>query len=327
MGAPKVDAPALLGAAMLSRDRRYRIACCAAFVLVALTTLAAAQRSPSSVECRDSESGAECLARLKCTPYENLKDCQMRLLRCSPDESLDECKRRVRAQRGGDNGGDRDRRSDDDRSGRDRGDGGSRDDGRTRGDDGRDSGSRADRGGGRGDDGGRRGRGRRGRRGGGGGGAHDFEANKTIGLGLELGEPTGLTGKLFVSPDVALDFGLGWIYRHYYYDDGVHLYGDVLFHPVSLVSAEAFELPLYIGGGLRYWDFDYCDMGVCTYGGSAIGIRVPVGISFDFNNVPLDIFMQFVPVIDFLRGDYYDRYRDRTHVGIDASIGIRFYFK
>lgn len=251
----------------------------------------------------------------------------MRLLRCSPDESLDECKRR----RSGGGGGQSDRGPyDDDRSSR--GDDGGRGDDRGGGDDrgdrrgGDDGGSDRGSRGGRGDDGGRR-RGERGRRGGGGGGSHDFEANKTFGLGLELGEPDGLTGKFFASSNVALDFGVGWIYRHYYYDDGLHLYGDVLFHPVSLVSAEAFELPLYIGGGLRYWDFDYCDRGVCTYRGSALGIRIPFGISFDFNNVPLDIFMQLVPVIDFLRGDYYDRYGDRAHLGIDGSVGIRFYFK
>src|SRR5690349_24781426 len=88
-------------------------------------------------------------------------------------------------------------------------------------------------------------------------GGKKFEANKTFGLGLELGEPTGLNGKYFFGPSTAFDFGVGWIYRHYYYGDGIHLYGDVLFHPVSLVHADGFELPLYIGVGVRFWDFDY----------------------------------------------------------------------
>ncbi len=78
---------------------------------------------------------------------------------------------------------------------------------------------------------------------------------------------------------------------------------------------------------MRSRDFDYCDRGVCNYGGSAIGLRVPVGISFDFNRVPLDIFIQLVPVIDFVNGDYYDRYRDRAHFGVDLSAGIRYWFK
>ncbi len=275
--------------------------------LLAFSSLAFAQSGTRDVTCRPTETQAECHARLKCTAYEELEDCQARLRR--------------EGQGGGggqepsdDRGGSRD-------ADRDRGDDRARGERGGRSDRGNDHGRRRDR-----DRGSRSHRQRGGRRGGGGGG-RGFEANKTFGLGLELGEPSGLTGKYFVSDSVALDFGLGWIYRHYYYGDGVHVYADLLAHPVSLVSAPAFELPLYIGGGLRFWDFDYCDNRVCTYGGSAIGIRIPVGIAFDFNTVPLDIFLQLVPVIDFVRGDYYDRYRDRAHFGIDLSAGIRYWFK
>jgi hypothetical protein len=105
------------------------------------------------------------------------------------------------------------------------------------------------------------------------------------------------------------------------------MYGDYLWHPTSLASTATFELPFYIGGGLRYWDFRYCNLAVCTYSGSAIGLRVPFGIAFDFNTVPLDIFLQLVPVVDILSGDYYARYGDREHLGIDLSVGIRFWFK
>ena len=132
-----------------------------------------------------------------------------------------------------------------------------------------------------------------------------------------------------MSDSGAIDFGLGWIYEHYYYGDGLHLYVDYLWHPISLVSAEAFELPLFIGVGGRFWDFDYCRArNDCNYGGSALGIRIPLGIAFDFNNVPLDIAINVVPVLDFLRGDYYDYYgRDRAHFGVDFSVAFRFWFK
>jgi len=161
-----------------------------------------------------------------------------------------------------------------------------------------------------------------------------FEANKTFGLGLELGEPTGLIGKWFLSSSGALDFGLGYIYGHYYAGDGIHLYADYLWHPFSFVSAEAFELPFYFGVGGRFWDFDYrygCDRNgrncIVDDGASAIGVRAPVGISFDFNKIPLDAFVQFAPTLDFYR-DYYDRNGDRRrfHLGVDFSIGARFWF-
>jgi hypothetical protein len=147
-----------------------------------------------------------------------------------------------------------------------------------------------------------------------------FEANKTFGLGLELGAPTGLTGKYFLSADRALDFGIGTIYE-YVDRSGFHLYGDYLWHPVSLVGVPAFELPLYIGLGFRIWDFDHDRDGV-TDDGFAFGIRVPIGVSMDFNNVPLDVFLQFVPVLDFFSG--YERHS--VYPDLDVSVGVRYFF-
>lgn len=277
------------------------------FVGVAFPVIAYAQ--PASVQCKSTETQAECHARL----------------RCRADEELEACQRRLTAAQNDDRTG-REQQERDDRSGRDDSRNDRRDD---RGADDRRGNHRSER---RGDDRGRwrdddrggRDRGRRSRGGGGGGGG--FVANKTFGLGLELGQPSGLNGKLFIGPSTAIDFGLGYAYEPYYYGDGIHLYGDVLFHPTTLIRADAFHMPFYVGVGLRFWDFDYCDRNICTYGGSALGVRVPLGIAFDFNRVPLDIFMQLVPVIDFVRGDYYDRYRDRTYLRIDGSVGIRFWF-
>jgi hypothetical protein len=152
-------------------------------------------------------------------------------------------------------------------------------------------------------------------------GGRSFDANKTFGLGLELGAPTGLNGKYFLSPDRALDFGIGDLYT-YFNRSGLHLYGDYLFHPVSLLSTEPFELPLYIGVGGRFWDFGYRDPNNNNVTAFAIGVRVPVGVSFDFNNVPLDIFIQVVPVLDFFSG-----YAPHTvFFDVDGSFGIRYWF-
>lgn len=153
-------------------------------------------------------------------------------------------------------------------------------------------------------------------------GGKRFEANKTFGLGLELGEPTGLSGKLFLQPDQAIDFGVGDIYHHYYGGDGLHLYFDYLWHPVSLASTEAFELPFYVGIGGRTWFFDYaCGPNTCN-GAEAFGIRVPLGVSFDLNSVPLDIFIQLVPTLDFFR-DYAPH---NVYLDVDFSVGIRYWF-
>jgi hypothetical protein len=152
-------------------------------------------------------------------------------------------------------------------------------------------------------------------------GGRRFDANKTFGVGLELGAPTGIVGKYFLSSDRALDFGVGDIYN--YFDRyGLHIYADYLFHPVSLVSAAEFELPLYVGLGGRFWSFE--DRG--APGGPddayALGFRVPVGIAFDFNNVPLDIFVQVIPVFDL----FFNYGQHSAYLDINASVGIRYWF-
>jgi hypothetical protein len=150
--------------------------------------------------------------------------------------------------------------------------------------------------------------------------ASSFTANKTFGLGLMLGAPSGLSGKYFIGPSTALDFGVGIIRYCCRGDrDGLHLHGDVLFHPVSLTSQPAFELPLYFGVGARIWDFDDNEF---DDDGFALGVRAPIGIAFDFNNVPLDVFIELALVVDF-----FFNYRDEVDGDINGAIGVRYWFE
>jgi hypothetical protein len=143
-----------------------------------------------------------------------------------------------------------------------------------------------------------------------------YVSNGTFGLGLELGGPSGLNGKYFLSDSGALNFGLGA--NGYYRDrDGIHLNLDYLWHPLSLANPPEFQLPFYIGIGGRLWDFDDGPNDPVAY-----GLRVPLGIAFDFNNVPLDIFIQLTPTLDFYR-NYRD---DDLGFWFDFSLGIRYWF-
>jgi len=142
-----------------------------------------------------------------------------------------------------------------------------------------------------------------------------FTANKTFGLGLMIGAPTALSGKYFYADSKAFDFGLGAV-RYYRGRDGLHLHADHLWHPVSLASTQAFELPLYLGVGIRIFDFDDGNRHA-----DAIGVRVPFGLAFDFNETPLDIFIEVVPVFDFLVD-----YGDTFGFDVNGAIGIRYWF-
>ncbi|MEO8703120.1 MAG: hypothetical protein ABI867_23950 [Kofleriaceae bacterium] len=154
-------------------------------------------------------------------------------------------------------------------------------------------------------------------------GGERYVANGSFGLGLELGSPSGLNGKYFLNDNRALNFGLGWIYDNYYYNDrnGIHLYLDYMFHPFSITNNPTFQLPFYIGVGGRLWDFDDRRDGRRD-DGYAFGVRCPIGIAFDFNKVPLDVFVQLTFVADVLFA-YED---DRTGLHIEGSFGVRYWF-
>ena len=154
-------------------------------------------------------------------------------------------------------------------------------------------------------------------------GGQRYSANGLFGVGLELGAPTGFNGKYFLASDRALNFGIGVIYDRYYYDerDGLHLYLDYLFHPFSLTNNPTFQLPFYVGIGGRIWDFDDYRGNDRYDDGYALGARVPLGLAFDFNNVPLDIFVQLAFVVDF-----FFQYEDRAGIHLEGSFGIRYWF-
>jgi hypothetical protein len=147
-----------------------------------------------------------------------------------------------------------------------------------------------------------------------------FAANKTFGLGFMFGSPTGLSGKYYLGADTALDFGLGVNGYGYGYRRGLHLHVDFLWHPAVLVDAAPFAMPLYFGVGGRLWDYDRYRDDRYYNDDLALGVRVPLGIMLDFNNVPIDIFFELAFVLDFLVDD--------GGIGADfnGAIGIRYYF-
>ena len=155
-----------------------------------------------------------------------------------------------------------------------------------------------------------------------------FEANKTFGLGIMFGSPTGLSGKYFTGKSTAIDFGLGGIGccrgRR-----GVEGHVDVLWHPVVLASPPPFELPLYVGVGGRFYSYEW-QHGNHYHDGLAVGVRAPIGLSFDMNRVPLDIFVELALVADFIddRSDVIDGFdHDGLYLDVDGAVGFRYYFE
>lgn len=135
---------------------------------------------------------------------------------------------------------------------------------------------------------------------------HAVAEDRGFGLGVILGEPTGISGKYWVTSNIAVDGAAAWSFAG---DDGVQLHADVLYHKFDLFNVKTGKLPIYFGAGARI-KFTIDD-------DNRFGMRVPVGIDYIFENVPLDIFFELVPIIDFAPS---------TKFAFNGGVGVRYFF-
>lgn len=125
-----------------------------------------------------------------------------------------------------------------------------------------------------------------------------------FGLGIILGEPTGISLKYWVGSNAAIDGAVAWSFGN---NDSLHLHADYLFHKFNLFKVEKGKIPLYYGIGIR----------VRAEGRTRVGVRFPVGISYIFEKAPLDIFLELAPLLDLVPD---------TDFRFNGAIGIRYYF-
>lgn len=141
-------------------------------------------------------------------------------------------------------------------------------------------------------------------------------AQDGFGVGIILGEPTGITVKQWISPEHAIDAAAGWSFLE---NDSVQLHADYLFHNFGLLKTDPTvgRLPVYVGIGGRVKLEDDDGTGR-NNNDDLLGIRVPLGIAYRCATAPVDIFLEIVPVLDVVPDSDFD---------INAAIGARFYFR
>jgi hypothetical protein len=104
-------------------------------------------------------------------------------------------------------------------------------------------------------------------------------------LGLYLGEPTGLSAKLWVDRKNAVEGIAAWAFSQGFFV----LSADYLFNFLDVVKVEKETFPLYVGvGGIVRID-------MTTGGGISVGARIPVGLLYVFREAPLEISLEIVP--------------------------------
>lgn len=163
--------------------------------------------------------------------------------------------------------------------------------------------------------------------------AERYTSPSRFGIGLELGAPSGLSGKYFLGGMVAVQGGVGVVESWGY--DGFHVHAEAVWHPVLLKRAPAVDIPLYAGIGGRFLQHDHgsyrdrCFNGRfyedCRGADSHLGLRAPIGVAFLLRNTPMDFFVELALVVDLihLNNDYS---YDHDHAGIHGALGGRYYF-
>ena len=136
-----------------------------------------------------------------------------------------------------------------------------------------------------------------------------------FGLGIIAGEPTGVSGKYYLGNDTAIDFAVGAALL----GRGVQVHSDFLWHPIVIDQKDSFVLPPYVGAGARVLRHD--SGGGDDVDHTRIGLRVPVGILFDFTEIPIDVFAEVAGVADYrTAGD------DDFALDVNGGVGARYYF-
>ena len=125
-----------------------------------------------------------------------------------------------------------------------------------------------------------------------------------FGLGVVLGEPTGVSAKLWLGQTSAVDGVVAWSFVN---NPSVTIHADYLFHFFDVFPIEKGRLPLYVGiGGTISISPD-----------PDVGVRIPFGATYLFDTAPLDIFLEAAPIFLLLPATTFD---------FSGGLGIRFYF-
>jgi hypothetical protein len=135
----------------------------------------------------------------------------------------------------------------------------------------------------------------------------------TFGVGIILGDPTGLTAKLIFAGFNGLQIHLGWGFGRY---GRFIVIVDYLFHFVNVIPPVqgAGRFVPYVGVGGWIGVHDNRKNGD---GDANLGIRFPIGVGFLFSGVPIEIFAEIALGIGLIPS---------TYAIVDGGLGGRYYF-
>jgi len=134
---------------------------------------------------------------------------------------------------------------------------------------------------------------------------NSFAEEKGVGLGVILGEPTGLSFKAWMQSRTAIDLVVAWSLEG---KDTLHFHGDYLYHDFDFIKVEKGKFCVYYGLGAR----------IKSDKKARFGTRIPLGISYMLEKAPLDIFFELGPILDLTPS---------TEFEMSGGVGLRYYFE
>lgn len=135
-----------------------------------------------------------------------------------------------------------------------------------------------------------------------------------FGVGFVLGDPSGISAKITTSEINSINLILGYDESGEFgngdcCNDGGRLYlgGDYVWYNYNLIHVAEGRLPIYYGPGVWASLADH----------SSLGVRVVLGMEYQFANAPFDIFLEIGPGIRII---------PNTDGDVSAGLGTRFFF-
>ena len=132
-----------------------------------------------------------------------------------------------------------------------------------------------------------------------------YSQEKGFGLGVIVGEPTGINAKLWTSASTALNFGLGYSFTSS--NSLFDFYADYVFHNSNMLQSEE-KFIVYYGPGARLKINEH---------ESRLGIRGVIGILWLPGETNFDLFVEAAPILDIV---------PETKFDFAGGIGGRYYF-
>lgn len=142
---------------------------------------------------------------------------------------------------------------------------------------------------------------------------------RKFGIGLILGEPTGLSARFDITKAHAIDALFSWSWYHYEQKRFL-IHADYLFKYYGLVPIPKGDTALYFGAGARTGGF-YWHNHDKVYAGDEytgfFGLRVPAGILYQLNPAPIEFLFEVAFIVDLF---------PEVSPDFNIGIGIRFAF-